>query len=81
MSKIANTRSSKEQALRDDHSYLSIATRAAEAERAGDYDHAAVLWNDARKASSSEANIEWCYIRAKHCEYAKLRLRSGRLAA
>ena len=29
MSKIANTRSSKEQALRDDHSYLSIATRAA----------------------------------------------------
>lgn len=81
MSKIANTRSSKEQALRDDHSYLSIATRAAEAERAGDYDHAIALWTDAGKMARRVENIDWCQIRVEHCQYAKLRLRLGRMAA
>lgn len=47
--------------------FNAIAIQAAELERAGDRDEAAIVWRKAAAYSNQEQNREWCELRAEFC--------------
>lgn len=47
--------------------YQAVAERAARAERAGNFNQAAILWHEAHLLAKSPANREWCEIRSRRC--------------
>lgn len=51
--------------------YMDLATRAAECERQGLWDHAIALWGDAAKVARRPQNATWAASRIAVCEKGK----------
>ena len=56
-----------------DFSYMGLATQAAEAEQAGRFAHAEVLWRKASFQAKREENRGWSIHRMQFCTKAKHR--------
>lgn len=53
--------------------YMELATRAAECERQGLWDHAIAPWGDAAKVACRPQNVGWAKLRVTVCEKGKER--------
>lgn len=57
----------------DPHSFTALAARAVELERAGLWQEAVLMWNNARQVARKAKNEAWARDRADYCLTAKHR--------